>query len=270
MPTLSRHVQPARIVGKYRIVRVLGRGGTSTVYLAEPQAAVKIAGAYISENRGLREQYVRAASLASGLDHPNIVGVLECGEQDELLWLAMPYIDGPSADAELRAGRMAPVRAARIVVDIASAVDYAHSAGVLHGDLKPTNFLLSQSGSSDERTYLTDFGLIGSAGTVLLSAAYAAPEVLLGRRADGRADVYSLGCSLFRLLTGKPPFFEARSKPETIAAQLHRTPPSASSLAPWLPSTIDEVLAHAMAKDPASRFATARSFALAALFALTH
>lgn len=270
MPTLSGHVQPGSVVGNYRIVRALGSGRTSVVYLAEPQAALKIAGPYIAENRDLRDQYVRAAQLATNLDHPNIVPVLEYDNRAELLWLAMPYIDGPDADAELRAGRMAPLRAARIVVEIASAMDYAHSLGVLHGDVKPTNFLLSQAGSVDERAQLTDFGLIGSAGTFLLSAAYAAPEVLLGKDADGRADIYSLGCSLFRLLTGKPPFFEARSKPETIAAQLHHSSPPATSLAPWLPPAIDEVLVHAMAKDPALRFATARSFALAALFALSY
>lgn len=281
MPNLSLcSIEPGHLIVDYRVVRVLGSGGTGVVCLTDPQAALKIASPYIAESPDFREQFVRAADLASRLDHVNLIPVLEHGEsRDGLLWLAMPYVDGPNADSELRAGRMAPTRAARIVEQIASAVDYVHRKGVLHGDIKPTNFLLSRGDWDGERAQLADFGdarklrdarIAGRTGTVLLSAAYAAPEVLLGQPADGRADIYSLGCALFRLLTGKPPFFAARSKSETIAAHLHRTPPPVTSLAPWLPAAIDEVIANAMAKNPSSRFATARSFALATRFALNY
>lgn len=136
-------------------------------------------------------------------------------------WLAMQYVAGGDADSELRAGRMSPERAVHIIADIARALDYAHAQGVVHGDVKPSNFLLDR-----DRVLLADFGSrpFAADGMVLTSAAYAAPEMLCGNEVDGRADVYSLGCSLFRLLTGKPPFFDAGSKDEVVQAHLHREP----------------------------------------------
>ena len=238
-------------VGRYTVESVLGTGGTSTVYLARDADRVVALKVF---HRG------RAATRV--LVHRNIVAVYEQGPS----WLAMQYVPGTNADAELRAGRMPPSRAAHIITEIAAALDYAHAHGVVHGDVKPSNFLLAD----DDRVLLTDFGAAPFAedGMVLVSAAYAAPEMLCGKDVDGRADVYSLGCSLFRLLTGKPPFFDAGSKDDVVRAHLHRQPPRVSAFAPWLPQAIDDVITTAMSKNPDTRYQTAGALAEAAGAAL--
>lgn len=179
----------------------------------------------------------------------------------------MQYAAGGDADSELRAGRMSPARAVRIVAGVADALDFAHSHGALHGDVKPSNFLLDE----DDWALLTDFGVppLVRNGAVLTSAAYASPELLRGKEIDGRSDVYSLGCSLFRLLTGKPPFFDAGSKDAVVQAHLHRERPRASTFAAWLPTAMDDVVATAMAKNPGKRYQTAGTLAAAAAAAAT-
>jgi serine/threonine protein kinase len=196
------------------------------------------------------------------LVHPNIVRIVDSGTH----WLAMQYVAGGDADSELRAGRMAPARAVRIIAGIAEALDFAHAHGVVHGDVKPSNFLLAE----DDHALLTDFGSrpFAADGVVLTSAAYASPEMLQGKDIDGRADVYSLGCSLFRLLTGKPPFFDAGNKDEVVDCHLHRQPPKITRFAPWLPAAMDGVIAKAMAKNRDDRYASARALATAAAAAL--
>ncbi len=245
---------PASVAG-YAIRSVLGTGGMSTVYLAHDSARLVALKVFNS-----------GCPTPPALHHPNIVAVYGHGQTPEGQgWLAMRYAPGGDADAELRAGRMPPERAVQIVADIAEALDYAHAHGVVHGDVKPSNFLLA------ERVLLADFGVppFANDGLVLTSAAYAAPEMLRGREVDGRADVYSLGCSLFRLLTGKPPFFNAGSKDEVVRAHLHRPAPRATEWAPWLPPAMDEVVATAMAKDPPERYQSAGDLARAAAAALS-
>jgi serine/threonine-protein kinase len=279
---VPRAVEPGIVAAGYRIVRMLGAGGSGAVYLTEPAAALKIAGSDIMGNRRFAEQFRRAAELATSLDHPNVVPVQDYGELDDgRLWVAMPYVPGIDADAALRAGQMPSARAVRIIAEIAAALDYLHGRGLLHGDVKPSNFLVSEGLPGSERVLLADSGLlriVGDVGrppgataenTVLISAAYAAPEALLGHPADPRSDIYSLGCSLFRLLTGKPPFFDAGAKPATVQAQLHRDPPRVTDVAPWLPPAIGDVVSTAMAKDPAARYSTAAELALTAQSAIS-
>ncbi|MBI3691857.1 MAG: serine/threonine protein kinase, partial [Mycolicibacterium aromaticivorans] len=180
-------------IGGYVVESVLGAGATGTVYLAH-------------DSRELVALKVSVSTAPPALVHPNIVPVFEHGTTlDGKHWLAMLYVAGGDADSELRAGHMSPKRAVHIIADIARALDFAHEHHVVHGDVKPSNFLLAD----DDRALLTDFGSrpFAADGLVLTSAAYASPEMLRGNEVDGRADVYSLGCSLFRLLTGKPPFF---------------------------------------------------------------
>nr|WP_240163154.1 serine/threonine-protein kinase [Mycolicibacterium sphagni] len=251
----SRTVDPTPAsVGGYLIRSVLGTGGTGTVYLARHAG-------------GLVAVKVLDVECPAPLVHPHIVPVYDHGATiDGKHWLAMQYVAGGDADSELRAGRMSPARAVRIVAGVAEALDFAHSQGVLHGDVKPSNFLLDK----DDWALLTDFGVLPfvRSGTVLTSAAYASPEMLLGNEIDGRADVYSLGCSLFRLLTGKPPFFDVGSKGAVVQAHLRRAAPQATSFAPWLPTAMDDVVTRAMAKDPHERYQSARELALAATRAL--
>ncbi|WP_431234255.1 serine/threonine-protein kinase [Mycolicibacterium psychrotolerans] len=240
-------------VGGYVVESVLGAGGTGTVYLAN--------------NAGrLVALKVSTSGAPPALVHSNIVPVYDHGATpDGKRWLAMEYVADGDADSELRAGRMSPDRAAHIIAGVARALDFAHAHGVVHGDVKPSNFLLD-----GDRVLLADFGAAPFAadGMVLASAAYASPEMLRGNEVDGRADVYSLGCSLFRLLTGKPPFFDAGSKDDVVQAHLHREPPGATEFAPWLPQAIDDVIATAMAKDPAERYPSAGELARAASAAL--
>ncbi|MBP1823183.1 serine/threonine-protein kinase [Mycobacterium sp. OAE908] len=171
---------------------------------------------------------------------------------------------------------MTPIRAVHIVREVAKALDYAHDRNVVHHDVKPANFLLANDFGNNEHVLLSDFGVartIGDSDTPvngLLTAtlAYAAPEVIAGDPVDGRADLYSLGCTLFRLLTGKQPFYQARGESATARAHLDAAPPRVSDHLPWAPTQLDQVIAKALAKDPAKRFASAREFTNAAAEAI--
>jgi serine/threonine-protein kinase len=265
------------IFAGYRIERVLGAGGMGTVYLARspdlPRSeAIKVLSVELSRDPAFRARFIREADVAAGLDHPNIVSVYRRGEFDDKLWIAMQYVEGTDAEAAQATGSMDPPRALRIITEVGKALDYAHRRGVVHRDVKPANFLLSQFGSGDERVLLADFGIaralgdsgLTATGAVMATLAYAAPEVLAGGQFDGRADLYSLGCALYRLLTGKSPYFQADGAVAVMSAHLTQPPPKVTEVAPWLPPQIDWVIAKAMAKDPTQRFSSARELAEAA------
>jgi serine/threonine-protein kinase len=254
-----------------------------TVYLARdpdlPRSdALKVLAPGLSHDPDFRRRFAREAEVAAGLDHPNIVAIRRRGEFDGQLWIAMQFVDGPDADEALRSGAMTPTRALRIVTEVAEALDYAHQHNVVHRDVKPANFLLSHTATARERVLLGDFGiaraldntqLTGAAGPTA-SVAYAAPEVLAGFAFDGRADVYSLGCALFRMLTAKTPFSTANGMMAVMMAHLQAPPPKVTDLMPGLPTQLDDVIATAMAKAPAQRFGTARQLAAAAAEAVAH
>jgi serine/threonine protein kinase len=269
------------VLAGYRLERKLGAGGMGAVYLARnpdlPRYdAVKVLSAELSRDPEFRARFIREADLAARLTHPNIVAVYRRGETpDGQLWIAMQFVDGTDADAAQRGGAMTAGRAVHIVGEVAKALDYAHDRHVLHRDLKPANFLLSGNGA-DERVLLADFGIaraldevgLTATGAVMSTVAYAAPEVLAGSAVDDRADLYSLACSLFRLLTGKTPFWKESGVPAVMLAHLQQPPPRVTDLVPGLPRAFDEVIAVAMAKDPAQRYASAGEFASAAAAAL--
>ena len=270
---------PGAFIDGYLIEAVLGSGGVGTVCVARQadsghRVALKVLNAAVSGDPVYRRRFVEEVRAARSLDHPNVVQVYGHGETaDGILWMAMQYVHGTDADRELRAGRMPPQRVTDIVAEVAAALDYAHAHELVHGDVKPPHFLLGQDGT----VVLADFGLArgtkeqtvpGEGGFVLTSAAYASPEMLRGHPVDARSDVYSLGCSLFRLLTGKPPFFDAASKAAVVDSQLHRPAPAATRYAPWLPDRVDDVIATAMAKEPAARYPSAGELARAAIAAL--
>jgi eukaryotic-like serine/threonine-protein kinase len=270
------------VIAGYRVVRVLGSGGMGSVYLAQdpdlPRLdALKVLSSARSNDPEFRARFVREAAVAAGLSHPNIVAIHRRGETAEgQLWIAMQFVDGDDADAALRAGTMTPQRAVRIVGEVAKALDYAHRHNVVHRDVKPANFLLTAQGGAAERVLLADFGIaralddvgLTTTGSVLATMSYAAPEVLAGHALDGRADIYSLGCSLFRLLTGVTPFPTGNGPAAVMMAHLHAPPPRVSERVPDLSSALDAVIARAMAKDPAGRFPTATELAESAHNAL--
>jgi serine/threonine-protein kinase len=271
------------VVAGYRIERVLGAGGMGTVYLAANPTlprhdALKVLSTELSRDADFRARFVREADVASALDHPNIVSVYNRGQTEGgELWIAMQFVDGTNADAELRDGTMTPQRAVHIIAEVGKAIDYAHSRNVVHRDVKPANFLLSGPAGAGERVLLGDFGIARAlddvgltvTGSVMATVAYAAPEVLASMPFDGRADLYSLGCTLFRLLTGKTPFSAANGMAAVMMAHLQAPPPRVTDQVPSLPAAFDAVIATAMAKDPAARFQSAAALAEAAQAALS-
>ncbi|OBH11211.1 serine/threonine-protein kinase [Mycobacterium sp. E1747] len=270
------------VIAGYRIEGVLGSGGMGTVYLARhptlPRSdALKILSAELSVDHQFRVRFTREADLAATLNHPNIVRVYNRGETDDgHLWIAMEYVEGTAAN-DLDRANLTPTRIVRIVTDVAAALDYAHSRRVLHRDIKPGNFLVSAPGSDHERVLLADFGIaralddattLTATGSMVGTAAYAAPETIEGRSADPRSDIYSLGCALFRLLTSRTPY-EDSSLSAMLAGHLMRPVPRPTDINPTLPREIDDVMARALAKDPAERFQTAGALAAATAAALT-
>src|SRR5690242_768755 len=195
------------VVAGYTVEGVLGAGGMGTVYRARnpslPRSdALKVLSAELSQDPQFRARFTREAELAATLDHPNIVTVYNRGEtEQQQLWIAMQYVAGTDADAEIREGRMTPARAVHITTEVAKALDYAHRRQLLHRDVKPANFLLTAD--DEERVFLADFGIaraldeavgLTQTGMVMASVAYAAPASLGGLPVDHRADIYSLGC----------------------------------------------------------------------------
>ncbi|NKY89189.1 serine/threonine-protein kinase [Nocardia veterana] len=278
-------MSPGTIVGGYRIVRVLGAGGMGTVYLAKHPSlprmdAIKVLSGELSANAEFRGRFEREANLAAGLDHPNIVSVYNRGEEHGQLWIAMQYVDGTDASAELARDphAMTPLRALRIVTEVGKGLDYAHRRGLLHRDIKPANFLLSaREGDDEERVLLTDFGVAKSTddateltqtGSFVATIAYAPPEQLQGMPVDSRADIYSLGCALYKLITGQNPY-PATQPAMVMMGHLYEPPPRATAVNSGLPPAIDHVFARALAKNPADRFASCRELTDAAANALT-
>ncbi|MFJ1458125.1 serine/threonine-protein kinase [Nocardia wallacei] len=271
-------ISPGTIVGGYRIERVLGAGGMGTVYLAKHPSlprmdAIKILGGELSSNGEFRGRFEREANLAAGLDHPNIVSVYNRGEENGHLWIAMQYVEGTDASAELARDphAMTPLRALRIVTEVGKGLDYAHRRGLLHRDVKPANFLLSR-GDEEERVLLTDFGVAKSTddateltqtGSFVATIAYAPPEQLQGMAVDHRGDIYSLACAFYKLLTGQNPY-PATQPAMVMMGHLYDPPPRATAVNPHLPPAVDHVFARAMAKNPAERFNSCREFTDAA------
>ncbi|MFE3545496.1 serine/threonine-protein kinase [Nocardia sp. NPDC059177] len=278
-------MSPGTIVGGYRVQRVLGAGGMGTVYLAKHPSlprmdALKVLSAELSRDPEFRARFEREANLAAGLDHPNIVSVYNRGEEHGQLWIAMQYVDGTDAAAELARDQhaMTPLRALRITTEVGKGLDHAHRRGLLHRDVKPANFLLAKTDSDneDERVFLTDFGVAKSTddateltqtGSFLATIAYAPPEQLSGAALDHRADIYSLACAFYKLLTGQNPY-PAAQPAMVMMGHLHEPPPQATKVNPGLPHAIDHVFARALAKNPAERFTTCREFTDAAANAL--
>ncbi|MEV0852667.1 protein kinase [Nocardia fluminea] len=263
----------------YTIERLLGRGGMGSVYLARHprlprRTAMKLLNRELFFDNEIKARFEREADLVAQLEHPNIVTVYDRGVENDQLWISMRYIEG--SDASSLPAPVDPARAVRIVAETAAALDFAHSRGVLHRDVKPANILIEPVDGT-ERVYLTDFGIarlhddnaakLTQTGTFTATLAFASPEQLSGIALDGRADQYSLACTLFRLLTGTTPF-DATNPVAVIQGHLQQPPPRASALRVGISPALDAVIARGMAKRPEERFATCAEFAAAALRAL--
>jgi serine/threonine protein kinase len=250
--------------GPYRIESVLGRGGMGTVYLAthtrlERRVALKVITPALADDPDFRARFLRESRLAASLDHPHVIPIYDADEVDDVLYLAMRYVDGPSLQQLIREdGALTPAETLRVADQIGGALDAAHAADLIHRDLKPANILLTEG---DRHAYLCDFGLakrtssrgMTHAGSFLGTVDYCSPEQIRGEPLDGRADIYSLGCVLFHCLTGEPPYAR-ESEVAVLQAHLNEPPPSPSP-------ELEGVFARAMAKDREDRYPTAAELA---------
>lgn len=258
-------------VAGYRIEALLGRGGMSTVYLAEDtrlerRVALKILAPDLAEDERFRIRFVRESHLAAALEHPNIVPIHEAGEASGLFFIAMRYVRGTDLGALIaRDGPLDPGPAVAIIERVADALDAAHEEGLVHRDVKPANVLIGEGrGSRGEHVYLSDFGLTKRAlsesgltktGQFMGTIDYAAPEVFQGKELDARTDQYSLGCVFYECITGRRPF--AREQEAAVMyAHLNEPPPKPSEVRPGLPPRFDDVVITALAKSPDQRFAS--------------
>jgi serine/threonine-protein kinase len=269
---------PGEQLGVYEIQQRIGRGGMAVVYRALDLrlgrlVALKVLAPHLGEDEAFRQRFMRESRAAAGVDHPHIIPVFEAGEAAGMLFIAMRYVAGGDVRSLIEAeGRLTPARTAKITSQVASALDAAHAHGLVHRDVKPANILLGQaSGSDADHVYLSDFGLskhavsvstLTSTGQFLGTLDYVAPEQIQGQKIDGRADQYGLACAVVEMLTGAPPFRRDDSM-ALMWAQLEAPPPRLTERRPELPAAVDAVIAAAMSKSPAGRYATCGDFAAA-------
>jgi serine/threonine-protein kinase len=252
--------------GAYVLGDLLGRGGMGVVYEAQHvhlgrKVALKLLAPEWSESAEFRARFLRESRLAATLEHPSIVTIYDAGEVDGVLYLAMRFVHGTDLAALLaRSGALTPDEALATLGQVASALDAAHVAGLVHRDVKPANVMID-----GQRSYLTDFGLtkrttadsapLTATGQFFGTVDYVAPEQIQGAVQDGRVDVYALGCVLFECLTGTRPYVRD-SQLSVIYAHLNDPPPRATERRSDLPPAIDAVIATAMAKTPEQRYPT--------------
>jgi YVTN family beta-propeller protein len=258
-------------IAGYRIESVLGRGGMGVVYVArhlrlDRTVALKVVAPELAEDPKFGDRFVRESRLAASLEHPNIVPIHDAGEADGILYLAMRLVQGTDLESLIEGdGWLEPGRTVRLLEQVANALDAAHSAGLVHRDVKPGNVLIGSPGTASEHAYLSDFGLtkrmtsdsgITGTGQFVGTLDYAAPEQFEGKQLDGRADVYSLGGVLYECLTGEIPF-RRDNQAALVYAHLMSDPPKVTEKRPELPAAIDVVVAKGMAKAPDDRYGSA-------------
>ena len=273
-PAYLARLRPGSLVAGYRLERLVGTGGAAVVFRArdvrlDRLVALKIMDPSRGSDPAFRQRFIAESRAAARVDDPHIIPVYEADESDELLFIAMRFVPGGDLRRVLeREGALPPARAAEFISPVASALDAAHAAGLVHRDVKPANILVDAREGRPDHVYLSDFGIakamvssVPLTGPVFIGTAdYAAPEQIGGKAVDGRTDQYSLACVAYRLLTGELPF-ERDQALAVMAAHLDAPPPSLMARRPDLPGAADKVLAKAMAKSPDQRYESCGDFA---------
>jgi len=274
-------LEVGRVLAGYRVEAVAGRGGMGVVYRAtqlglERTVALKLIAAEFAQDEAFRERFQQESRVLASVDHPHVLTVYEADEAEGQLFISMRWIEGTDLSRLVKGGGgLDRGRAARIVAQVASALDAAHARGLVHRDIKPGNVLIEQR-EGQEHAWLADFGLAKKAaassggmtatGQFVGTLDYLAPEQIQGGSVDARADVYALGCVLFESLTGRVPY-PRDSEPAKLFAHITEPPPRPRELRPELPDECDRIVARAMAKDPAERYPSAGDLGRAALAA---
>lgn len=268
-------LSPGSTVAEYRIEGVLGAGAMSVVYRAtRPDSSVvalKVLADELSGNPWFRARFEREARVQRTFAHPHVVTLHDFGETDEGMYIAMAVIEGPTFKAMLATSRVDPWLSIRLLTQVADALDAAGARGLAHRDVKPHNILVGPG----DHAYLSDFGFVTAGvgapltqtGQVLGTIDYLSPEQARGETVTASSDVYALACVLFEALSGNVPFPRA-TPPATIFAHLTEPPPRISEQRPDLPSALDDVIAHGMAKAAADRPASATTLLTLAAEAL--
>ena len=266
---------PPTILGRYQIQRELGRGMMGVVYEARDSAlgrrvalkTIRLAHQLPPDERErFEKRFLVEAQAAAGLSHPGLVVVHDVGRDpaSEMLFIALEYLEGRTLAEEMAGGKPLEWRGAlRIAAQLAEALHHAHAHGIVHRDIKPANVMMLASGQPK----VMDFGIakvpasqLTSTGQLFGTPLYMSPEQAGGEAVDARSDLFSLGCVLYEMLTGRR-CFEAPSVPAILLRVLKEDPPPPSRLVPGIPPTLDGILAKAMAKDRSRRYADGRALA---------
>jgi len=268
-PSLS----PNTVISHYRIVRRLGAGGMGEVYLAEDstlsrKVAIKFLAADSAADEKAKGRLTREARAAAQLDHPNICGIHEVGEDRGLAFIVMQYVEGETLAARMRRKPLELDEALDVGVQLTDALTEAHSHGIIHRDIKPQNIMLTARG----HVKVMDFGLaklvaddaqpetesmLTGAGTVLGTVPYMSPEQVRGEPLDARSDLFSFGAVLYEMIAGTQPF-AAGSPADTISAILTRETMPLARYSPQVPGEVERIVGKALAKNREERYQTAK------------
>jgi serine/threonine-protein kinase len=272
---LDTPVTESPVLGRYRLERELGRGAMGSVYLAtDPTIGREVAIKTLplmqacdgNERDAAAERFFKEAAAVGRLDHPNIVTIYDAGQEHDLAYIAMDYVPGESLDAWTGKSELLPVwEVLEIAAQVADALSYAHKRKVVHRDIKPANIIYNRDSGVAK---ITDFGVAcildasrTRTGTVLGSPSYMSPEQVAAKKTDGRSDLFSLGTTLFQLLSGSLPF-----NGDSVATMMYQIAnqktPTMRKLRPGLPVCVNRLVIKALQKDPAKRFADGEMMAM--------
>jgi serine/threonine-protein kinase len=280
-PVSHQNLVGQTLQGHYQIVKKVGEGGMSFVYLAtdistRERYAIKVLSAALSKDENAMARLRREASVGMRLAHPNICHIIRLGEtEDGLVYVVMPFLEGEVlSDRTNRQGVISLGESARLVRDIAEGLDVAHDLKIVHRDLKPENVMVARAADGSERAVVMDFGLakerkadtelqkLTATGIILGTPEFMSPEQLRGKPLDARTDIYSLGLMTYEMLTGKLPF-QGRTQQEMMIARLRSEPVPLRKMRPDLdfPESVERVLNRAMQRNPDDRHQRATEFA---------